>query len=526
MKNKKILIPIILAVVLFLFMMMGVAGTGILTVVACYSVEPVFDEKTYELGDVVISEDVEDYLRGPELVLKLARLNLEEVNSDAVGDYVVSCRVLIRKCEYAIHVVDTTSPTLTFGESETVFGTYNPYSSDRFVEIADAKDLSALNEIELVSCTDENGETIVIQNEELYFETSGTYTFEFEVSDIYGNSTIDSTCIEIVDAPHFALLEDREYQVGSSYDLMDYVYAYDRFDNDLTEDIVIVSDDNFNIAVAGDYEVTYSIVDSDDIVRTETVVISVGDYEENDFGFENTPENLQVLVEHDYFKYQPFENNADPNAVIDLTQYSSFSIKADTGAFASGFIYKITPNYVYFMTNRHCKAIYNCSSFGMYDYDDSSTTIYMKYCEKYVCQSDDIAVIKIPVTTFELNDLLTYKEVYIDWDIYEDMEVGDILIENTQCFGTISKEPYYDKADTGVITNYDIFCDTSYGKYWLTVSEKINIAGQSGSPAFNTDGYFIGMVFGHIRWAERSNWISSYVSLKYIKQFVDTIEFE
>ncbi len=497
--------------------------------IADTSVEQLFFEQTFELGEVNISPDLKDYISTSDYMYNKAFLDTSNVDENVVGDYTIFCTVDKRKYSYTIHIVDTTAPTFLFNEVNKVYGTNSTYSIiEEFLEKAIVEDLSEVSDILLVSCTDHDGNSYIFENNEFSFETQNTYTFSFEVSDVFGNNTNENVSIEVLDPPHFVLLNDRQYMLNEKFKLLDFVFAYDRDGNDITNNIVVLDDDGYDASIPKDYHITYSVSDETGLTKNETITIRVGKFKKNSFGFDNTPENLKLLVDSGYFKYEPLIDNTDMKAVIDYTQYASFGIKDKNAWGAEGLIFRITENYIYFMTAIHCDfKKYSLTHFV--DYRGHITIVDLPKITIIKSPTDDLEIGKIPVSEFKLSDLLTYKEVLVDLDLYEKMNIGDKVVVNSQAFGYKSFQTLKDISTIGSIVYFDVNTIEDYTykhNYHYLMASKASKPGQSGSPVFNSNGFLVGVCRGVFSYPAKKIYLGENVPLSAIKALVDTIEFE
>lgn len=489
-------------------------------------VEQVFTSREYELGNVNIDTELDKYIATSGLMYKKATLDISDVKTDTVGDYEIVCTVGDTRYFYDIHIVDTTAPNLSFAGLNKKFGNLNSYKITDITSEAVVEDFSEVKDIELIGCSDSEGNDIELTGDEFCFEEPGVYIFKFSVSDIYDNAATTELELNVLEAPHFVLLEDREYKVGAPFEMSDLVYAYDRNGKDITDKIVI-SDDGYDINEEGEYKVTYSVTDGDGIKRTETVNISVGDFDKNSYGFEYAPENIQVLIDHDYFTYEVLADGGDADEIIEMTKYACFGAKDKTGWGYEAFIYRITAGYVYMMTADNVDA-FEREEVYFIDYDDLLTKVSRIDCEGFRSDKNNVKILQIPITCFDISELLTYKEVTVDWDIYDSMEKGDAIITNSQAYGGSFKgiedcesEEFIDEFLTDELMGKTLYRDYSY----LTTTRSVTRIGQRGSAAFNDRGYFIG-ICSVSAWDSYGPSADCYVPLSFIKELVDGVEIE
>lgn len=500
---------------IFLFIVgLLIIGGGV-TYFCLTSAIPTFKEQTYELGDVDISNNIEDYLKCSSYVRNRATLDTSKVDTQTVGDYIVSCHALKKDFDFIIHIVDTTEPEVVF--NDVVFGTYNEYKVD---EIASANDLSDIVRFEIIDSNNDTGTFFV--------EEPGKYTISLVAEDEYGNTATVDKEIDVVDAPHFILLNDRKYKIGNKIELLDFVYAEDKDGNDITDKISVLDDGGYDAGIFGTYNVTYLVEDSDGIKREQVIEIEVGDFKDNDFGYERK-EFLSTIIEHDYFSYTPLENNEDLDIVAELTSPTSFSIKGqkwhDRGI-GSAFLYEITDKYLYFVTNKHGHFIFSdYNDLYLVDYSGATTILKNNNINTYRCASKDIECFAIPIDFFDIDDLIKYKKINIDVSQFDTLQIGQKLFVNTQEYGFVG-ENYKDYTKNATIRS---FSESKIGTLnlaydYLTTNEAILIDGQSGSPLFTYDGYFVGIATATARVFSENMFVDLYTRLPDIFEFMNTVE--
>lgn len=490
----------------FLGLIIGVVASGVLGVVSIYNalttVDVVFDEVTYELGNVVIDEDITSYITTSEYMLNKASLDISGIDVNSVGDYEALITIDDIEYTYNIHIVDTTAPEITFGEINTVFGSYNTYNLENLN--LSVSDISEIENVEIISCSS-NDNNLEVTNNSVTFDDSGIYTITVKSADIYGNEATSSIDVEVVDAPHFELLYDRRYEEGTYLTPSDLVFAQDRFGNDISDRVVILSDGNYNPDVAGDYTVTYQVVDDDNLCREETININIGnDYS---FGFSVT-NNMDYLVEHDYFTYESLSSDdASVDDVVALTSPTSFDViecdeeNSESYRYSfSAFIYEITPDYIFFFTSKHCPFDYSYVYFRDFNeniiYVPNSAIRTIAYRPEYNFFGNfayDVRVFAVPTYYFTAEEIMTYREVNIDWNVYDNLETGDLCVVNTQSFRGAN-----DRISELTVCAFDEDFATSHhnGRVALYFNETPTIPGQSGSPTFDIHGNLVSIVSG------------------------------
>ena len=327
------------------------------------------------------------------------------------------------------------------------------------------------------------------------------------------DDSVDDVLSEESEPPHFIMLFDRKYKTGTDLSLFDLVYAEDVDGNDITENITIVSNGGYDSEVAGDYEITYRVTDDRQAVAEEKIIISVGDYDHNDYGFTIDHDTLKELIAREYFGYNILSENeaGDIDALTSLTSPTSFGAAYDDGA-CSCFLFRVTENNLYFFTNKHCP-VDSSDTLCLYAYDDSMTEIptsditYLKYHPEYDAVANgylqyDQQMFVVPISYFDIDDLLCYREVHIDMSAFESLQAGDMFLMNTQSWRRCQKDIVME--NTVLFT--DCYEQTAYhyepdniipAMSHMVVGELKNAVGScSGSPCFDRYGNFLGFIWG------------------------------
>ncbi len=491
MKNKKLFAIILNSIVVVLALASYFAYKSLTRVT------PLFSENTYELGNVNISEDITSYIEASEFILNKTTLDISDVDADRAGSYLITCDTTYDTYSFDIHIVDTTAPVIGFGDNASVMGTYNEYSiNDLDITVSD---LSPASEVRITSYS-YNGDEYEICDNSFEFTTPGTYIFNIEATDIYGNTSSDSRSFDIVPAPEFLLINDREYMSGTNYTPYDFVYAEDRFGNDITDNIIILDDSNFDPDTPGSYQITYSVKDNDDIGRISSCTINISDTStDNNLGFEFDDTTLDILINHEYFQYEPLTTSEEPyEDLIELTSPTSFGVCIENNELSSSFsafIYKVTTDYVYFFTNAHCE--FFDGDAHMHDYTGRVIPIDMSevitfsnpfYENTIYYIQYDMQLFAVPVCYFD--NLLSYREVHIDLDAYNNLHNGDICLMNTQAWNHNTR----DIVDINVVTHADSWEVGDINVILISYGQAV--AGCSGSPYFDQHGNLLGILRG------------------------------
>lgn len=461
---------------------------------------PLFAEKTIELGDAAsFSDDIHDYLEGHEDVLEKANIDCENVDVNAVGEYMVSCDTWLQHFEYSINVVDTTAPELALKEMPCL-RVNEAYSIDEFIE--SVFDLSENVCVGFDAGLKNEAAVSIIQGDAYNYggDTSasgsdyeafmalecGEYDIALSAVDASGNETVMVNRVKFDEPPVFMFVDDKYVKRGSDYKLMDYVVAYDNESGFIT-DKVVINDGGFDIETVGNYSVTYSVTDINNLTTSKTVFVTVGD-ENSNMGIWYTREDIAFLDEHNYFTYEPLsEGNLDE--AIKLTTPTEVDLASPKG-FASAYIYDITPDYIIMLTAKHCTKL--LQNLDIMFYDD--VTSYGLNPDYISCKKADLAMFVIPTNAVPVTTLLNLREVYIDDEVVNETRKGDTVFACTLNWKAGVKDIFTPMEVYAVdVPEYDGSINVGY---MMLVTERGTVGGQSGSGVFDLKGRLIGTVEG------------------------------
>ena len=108
-------------------------------------------------------------------------------------------------------------------------------------------------------------------------------------------------------------------------------------------------------------------------------------------------------------------------ALIDLKR----SLGGGAYTAGSGCVYRITPEYIYFLSVRHVmKAVSRNCEIMFYNGTVVRETLDYALSQK----SNELAMFRIPVSMVPVDTLMSLKQVYVDEDIYSKLSVGDEVV--------------------------------------------------------------------------------------------------
>ena len=153
------------------------------------------------------------------------------------------------------------------------------HATDKTITVGDTFDPKA----DVTATDEEDGNLtskIIVEKNDVKTDVAGQYEVTYKVTDSHG-ATRTKTIIVTVNPKMEVLNEapvihatDKTITVGDTFDPMAGVTAEDAEDGNLTTKIVVEKND-VKTDVAGKYEVTYKVTDSDGATRRKTIIVTV-----------------------------------------------------------------------------------------------------------------------------------------------------------------------------------------------------------------------------------------------------------
>lgn len=480
-KAKKILISILSVI--------GVLVLGTLTGAYFYlRTTPVFHEMTVELGTAV-SRNLTDYVKGQDFILEKTTLDTSGLHDFTVGTYKVIAKSPLCKHTFLIHVEDTVAPPLNIPEGEVYLARDREYSATDIIGISDRSG-------EFSAAITYNGQT----SETVTFSEKGDYTLLIEATDPSGNTSSAEVAVSVKAAPVlFGLYDvyiaknDYEAQLHITESGLPGVIAYDEEDGFITDKISVntLSDLNMDIFLKGGTDdVPYSVTNSYGLTTTGSRNVTVVGADALADCPENRPslDELSVLLQCFDYTYEPLAE-PDYEKTVELIHPTlvHFSTYYENGqsAAGSGFIYRITPEYVYLLTTEHVIDDYPAANrsdltglwvkfFDGKEVDMSATKEYV-----VVSQDNELAMCRLKTRDIPLSTLITLKQIYVAPDIYDHVNVGTPVLSYAVWWGKNEE----DIIKTGKITNMKASPDMNF-EYAVRILHnsaiETNLNGQRG----------------------------------------------
>jgi len=322
-----------------------------------YPIKPLQDSYTYELGTPV-DENPELYLDCFALSEYFCTLNFAEVDQSKPGTYIANIEHPVQTVPFTVIIEDTIPPELTLTTEDVVLEVSKGYSIDKF--FVDASDISG--EVEITMFTSGRSAELdsmefALENakvtEEVSFDNMGEYYVYVSAADPSGNVTTKSVLILADTPPTITPYRDFYLAIGSEVDYGVNVKARDELDGNLTKNISIDTSD-IKMDVAGEYEVIYSVTDSNGLVGSCSAPVYVMD-----------PLELQELINtHQIDRKNQTIAGApniydggyftEDNIKFVLEYYTPAIVHIEQGnSQGSGFIIDITDTDVIICTNYH-----------------------------------------------------------------------------------------------------------------------------------------------------------------------------
>lgn len=468
---------VIVAVILCIFA--GITARGL-------KGAPLWDEITIELGDRII-RDPSYYVEGRQWTIDHTVTDVSRVNNMQVGDYEVRAINPFAEYIYRIHVRDTRAPALAIGEaSRTVLQTGETYGMD--VIGARAYDLSGYAVIKYIY----NGQEV----HELHFDEAGRYEITVRATDGNANRTEKTVQLFVDTPPEFYGLHDQYLLTGSSEEELDPVFAKDGADGGLTGKIKKdLSEVDFGSP--GDYTVHYEVSDRYGLKAFAESVIHVVSSEQVVEAHENdcnlSAEDLEYAVKEGFFSYQPLKNpdrkwvvdNCDRTLVNLYTEWSDGSSNS-----GSAFVYRVTPEYVYFVSVYHVTSVMQDYPVQFTFYDGRSVRCMITPLR--LSAGNEASLFRIAVRDIPYHTFVRLRQAAKEDDIYDRLKPGDMLVE--YCKNWRGGEIEELIKDVRVISFKLSDIQKQYvdeGSYFAVTRE--SVGGMSGTAVFDHRGVLAGI---------------------------------
>ncbi|MBC6309942.1 DUF5011 domain-containing protein [Listeria sp. FSL L7-1582] len=205
-----------------------------------------------------------------------------------------------------IEITDTAAPitSVTYNDENFDTDVYNANAADSSITILDNHIPVITGELETmiqpdasfdpmstIQATDvEDGDITTNVNVAGSVDTSksGTYELTYDVTDSDGNTASFRRIVTVAEKPVIRATTKVAIQKGDSFDPLAGVKATDKEDGDLTSQLMI--DGSVDTSQLGDYELTYTVTDSDG--NTTTLIRTITVQDNPVFEFNEAPEDL------------------------------------------------------------------------------------------------------------------------------------------------------------------------------------------------------------------------------------------
>ena len=444
-----------------------------------FAARPFDHEIVFELG-TPITDDPSNFLHAGFIADKIISPDLTDVNSAVPGEYPVRISYFGRNLDTTIIITDTTAPEIILKEGSQYFlkdAEITPSDliqsikdADQNVTVAFGGSLSGSN---YLRCT-----------------TLGAYTAEIIARDSSGNETSLVAEFTVDTAPELILFDDFYIAEGSEENLLDYVYAYDLTEGDIT-DSIICSVSDYDTSVISNTEATFSVTDScgfTDIRKATIHIMDPEDIQQLIGSGEISRQNATIIGAYNVYDTGLVRTDNFENTLIQVSPaVVHIEVPESSGTFktGSGYIAEITGGYIYIITNKHVIGPAGKCNVYFYTGDYAQSSV-VGCADEY-----DVAVIKVPLSSLPESFEAIISTVHIDMTYWEKIdEKIELGIEKMDTDGTIIHYTY------GTLVSIHQYFSYFEPEIQTEMSLRLR-PGDSGSAVFDKEGRLIGMAFAY-----------------------------
>ncbi|MCR4923589.1 MAG: hypothetical protein K5931_06220 [Lachnospiraceae bacterium] len=216
--------------------------------------------------------------------------------------------------------------------------------------------------------------------------------------------------------------------------------------------------------------------------------------------YEGFYENLSIICDMGYFTYDILDE-ADKERAIRLVNSCSVNIFGDKSSNIPGWdqytgeacIYRITPEYIYFLSAKHVLEVLNGCKVKMTFYDGSSIDCIIDMVADRE-EGSDLAMFRIDLMTLPAKLLVELKEINYHVSHYDALNVGDELF--------ILSNYWYKKSSIlspTIFLGFNAYemSEGNYSDMYYLAFDRCSVEGQSGSPVFDQRGRCIAVTSGY-----------------------------
>lgn len=465
--------------VLFALLIIGVIGFGFWAYMWVNRVQPAFSSIVYELGDE-ISRNLEDYVLGPERIVRQGELDLSQVDRNKTGTYQAFVRCGKSEFQYEIIIQDTVAPTVTLRNEPVYLALDREYSVEELVwRVEDADSFVTLHVQDVSGLL-----------ETVNYHNTGTFVCIVVAEDTSGNRISVSVPVTVGEAPVISGVRDIYVALGSQVDYLEEVTARDGTDGNLT-DRITVDDSEVELTREGIYKLTYRVENDLGIDTVSCVDVTVTSAEElqeliGSRKVNRTGDKIIGAINPYDAGVSDYDNISDTLEYMRPALVQLYHAEGRGYTAGSGYIMEITEDTLYICSNRHVVESYD--SWDVYFFDGTRVRgRTLGYSDRFDVGVATVSVADVPEDLME--QLMT---IHIDmeyWSGLDDQRI-DVGLERVDRMGGILH------TSTGIMLKVKQY----FGWYDRENQTEVTLVlehGDSGSAVMDGYGNLIGMAFAY-----------------------------